>query len=444
MIRLATLCVAGLLFVPAMAGETVPSSEIVGGLPRKPLLGAAVGPAEGGLEVQGVGPGTAAEKMGLQPGDRLVSVDGQAVSDAASFVAAIARKKTGETVKIAVRRGEESRTLEGALGPRPLEQQADYAVEYGSLEVPGGGGKRRTIVTRPKSAGKHPAVMLIGGIGCYSLDGILRPAELHDAYAKLLDAWTRAGYVTMRVEKTGMGDSEGIPCADPRADFELESRGYAAGLAQLQGSDFVDGKNVFVFAHSIGPLVAAKIAAERPVRALVVAETVGTSWYEYDLTNVRRQLLLAGAPYDEVDRGVRHHEVCAHRFFVDKQSLEQLVAGDATCANEIIAPQPFTYMQQIGALDLAPLWKKIDAPVLIFYGTADFVTDDSQHQYLRDMINAFHPGRATYIKIDGMDHGLLLAGSQQAAFAGPGESGPPPFATKVLDETLRFFQGARS
>jgi pimeloyl-ACP methyl ester carboxylesterase len=141
---------------------------------------------------------------------------------------------------------------------------------------------------------------------------------------------------------------------------------------------------------------------------------------------------------------VRHHEVCAHRFFVDKQSLEQLVAGDATCANEIIAPQPFTYMQQIGALDLAPLWKKIDAPVLIFYGTADFVTDDSQHQYLRDMINAFHPGRATYVKVDGMDHGLMLAGSQQAAFAGPGESGPPPFATKVLDETLRFFQGARS
>jgi len=442
--RLATLCVAGLLFVPAMAGESAPSSEIVGGLRRGPFLGAAVGPVEGGLAVQGVGPGTTAEKMGLQPGDRVLSVDGQAVANPAAFVAAIGRKRAGEEVKIAVRREEESRTLTGTLAARPLEQQADYPVAYGSVEVDGGGGKRRTIVTRPKGEGKHPAVLLIGGIGCYSLDGILRPAELHDAYAKLLDAWTRAGYVTMRVEKTGMGDSEGVACADPKADFELEARGYAAGLKALSDLDFVDGKRVFVFAHSIGPLVAARIVAERPVRALVVAETVGTSWFEYDLANVRRQLLLAGAPYDEVDQRVRHHEVCAHRFFVEKQTLEQLVAGDATCADEILAPQPYTYMHQIGALDLAPLWKKIDAPVLVVYGTADFVTDDSQHQYLRDMINAFHPGRATYVRIDGMDHGFLLAGSPQAAFAEPGESGPPPFATRLLDETLRFFQGAQS
>ena len=443
MTRLAAFVVAGMLVLPALAGESIPSSQIVGGLPRKPLLGAAVGPGQGGLAVNGVLPGSSAEKMGLQPGDRLLSLDGKPLTDPASFVAAIAGKKTGDTVKIALRRGEESRTVEGALGPRPLEQQEAYTIEYGSLEVPGGGGKRRTIVTRPRSEGKHPAVLLIGGIGCYSLDGILRPAELHDAYGKLLDAWTRAGYVTMRIEKTGMGDSEGLPCTDPRADFELEVRGYAAGLAQLQGADFVDGKNVFVFAHSIGPLVAARVVSERPVRALVVAETVGTSWLEYDLTNLRRQLVLGGVPYDEVDRRMRFHEICVHRFFVEKQTLEQVVAGDAACADEIVTPQPYTYMQQIGALDLAPLWKKIDAPVLIFYGTADFVTDDYQHQYLRDMIQAFHPGRATYIKIEGMDHGLYLAGSQQAAYAGPGESGPPPFATRVLEETLRFFQGAR-
>ena len=36
------------------------------------------------------------------------------------------------------------------------------------------GAKRRVIVTRPHGAGKRPAVLLIGGIGCYSLDGLLR------------------------------------------------------------------------------------------------------------------------------------------------------------------------------------------------------------------------------------------------------------------------------
>jgi pimeloyl-ACP methyl ester carboxylesterase len=90
-------------------------------------------------------------------------------------------------------------------------------------------------------------------------------------------------------------------------------------------------------------------------------------------------------------------------------------------------------------LDLAPLWKKIDAPVLIFYGTADFVTDDSQHQYLRDMINSFHKGNATYVRIEGMDHGLTLAGTARASYEGTSQ---PPFAELLLQETLQFLKRA--
>ena len=177
------------------------------------------------------------------------------------------------------------------------------------------------------------------------------------------------------------------------------------------------------------------------MRAIVAAETVGTSWIEYDLPNLRRQLVLGGMPYDEVDRRMRLHEVCAHWYYVEKETPQQILAKEKNCADEIDLPAPYTYMQQIGALDLAPLWKKIDAPVLILYGTADFVTDDYQAQYLRDMINSLHPGRATYIRIDGMDHFLTMSGTQKAALEKKGP--PPPFAQQVLDETIRFFNAAR-
>ncbi|HJQ38449.1 MAG TPA: alpha/beta hydrolase [Thermoanaerobaculia bacterium] len=403
---------SGVLLLIVLFTFPLLARELVGGLPRAASLGAALRPAEGGVAIEAVGPGSAAEKMGLQRDDMVVSVDGAPIADAAALVAAITKKRGGDAVAIVVRRGSETVTKEGTLNAAPLEKQAAYDIEYGSVD------QRRTIVTRPRGAGRHPAVLLIGGIGCYSLDGILRPAEPREPYAKLLDAWTRAGYVTMRVEKSGMGDSEGPPCADPRSDFDAEVRGFAAGVAKLESLEFVDQSNVFFFAHSIGPLVAARIAAEHPVRAIVVAETIGTSWLEYDLTNVRRQLLLLGLPYDEVDRRVRRHELCAHRFYIDKQ------APDANCAREVEGPAPWTYMQQLGSLDLAPLWKKIDAPVLIFYGTADFVTDAYQSRYLRDMINAFHPGRATYVEIEGMEHGLTI-----------GET----FAQRLSDETLRFF-----
>jgi pimeloyl-ACP methyl ester carboxylesterase len=137
---------------------------------------------------------------------------------------------------------------------------------------------------------------------------------------------------------------------------------------------------------------------------------------------------------------MRHHELCAHRFYMESQTPEQLTAADKSCAEEIEGPAPFTYMQQLGALDLAALWKRIEAPVLIFYGTADFVTDDYQHQYLRDMINSFHPAHATYVKVEGMDHGLTLAGSQKASYEG---TTPAPFAEQVVTETLRFLAALR-
>jgi len=417
------------------AGERIPSSNIVGGLPRAPLFGASLNTSQGKPAIEAVGPSTPAAKMGLQPGDVVVSVDGTPAGDPATFIAAIGRKRAGDPVTIVVRRGDATLTKEGKLAPKPLESRAEYEIEYGSVDA--GGAKRRVIVTRPRALGKYPAVLLIGGIGCYSLDGLLRPAELHDAYARVLDALTRAGYVTMRVEKSGMGDSEGPPCMDPRSDFEAEVRGDAAGLTQLESLDFVDKRNVFLFAHSIGPLVAARIASEHPVRGIVVAETVGTSWIEYELTNVRRQLLLGGMPYDEVDRRVRHHEICAHRLYVEKQTPEQIAASDRACAADLQWPAPYPYMQQIGALDLAPLWKKIAAPVLIVYGTADFLTDDYQHQYLRDMINSFHPGNAVYVAVEGMDHGLLLTGTQKASFDGAENA---PFAQRVVDETLQFLK----
>ena len=52
------------------------------------------------------------------------------------------------------------------------------------------GHRLRTIVSRPIGDGRHPAVLLIQGLGNYSVDnpgGALRP------YDTILDALTRSG-----------------------------------------------------------------------------------------------------------------------------------------------------------------------------------------------------------------------------------------------------------
>jgi pimeloyl-ACP methyl ester carboxylesterase len=96
----------------------------------------------------------------------------------------------------------------------------------------------------------------------------------------------------MRVEKSGVGDSEGPPCAS--VDFESEMRGYAAALASLRENPRVNPARVYLFGHSIGSAIVPRLAAKQPVAGIIVAEAFGRNWIEYDLWNLRRQLVLEG------------------------------------------------------------------------------------------------------------------------------------------------------
>src|SRR6185436_19701388 len=104
---------------------------------------------------------------------------------------------------------------------------------------------RRVIITRPRDERRHPAVLLIGGIGCYSYDAGNDP---DNPYRKMLSDLTRRGFVTMRVDKSGMGDSTGAPCA--QVDMQNELAGYVAGLKMLKAKPYVDARRAFIVGHS--------------------------------------------------------------------------------------------------------------------------------------------------------------------------------------------------
>lgn len=289
------------------------------------------------------------------------------------------------------------------------ESAPDLDILYGTVEIDG--AKYGTIVTKPKTDGRHPAVLLIAGLGCYSLAN-LKP---DDIYAQLLYGLTRRGYVTMRVDKNGEGASEGPPCASQQSDLRLAVRRSLAGLNWLSTAPFVDPNSIFIFAHSIGPLEGVLVAQHFQVRGFIAAETIGKSWFEYQLENARRQMLLLGQSYDEADRVVRTLEACQHRFLVEKQTPEQILRDSSQCSDAVNTyGVSAAYLQQIADLDLGVEWKKVDVPVLVTWGTSDPTTTAEENQYLVAMINSFHPGRATYAEFPGMGHGLDLSPSPRA------------------------------
>ncbi|HEV3040526.1 MAG TPA: alpha/beta hydrolase [Candidatus Angelobacter sp.] len=272
------------------------------------------------------------------------------------------------------------------------------------------GATLHAIVTKPKTPGRYPAVFVISGLGCYPLD----PPDKDSPFNQLRYGLSRQGYVTIWVEKNGQGSSQGPRCDSSQSDLQFAARRSIAGLNTLAEYDFVDRDNIFIFAHSIGPLEGVLVAQRFPVRGFIASETIGKSWFEYELENARRQLRLLGRPYDAVDKYVRIVEKCQHRFSVEKQVPDRIVKEMPECRDSVNTfSVSASYLQQIADLDLAAEWKKVDVPVLVTWGTSDPTTSAEENRYLAEIINSFHPGRAIYAEFPGMGHGLDLWPSQR-------------------------------
>ncbi|HWC95384.1 MAG TPA: alpha/beta fold hydrolase [Candidatus Sulfopaludibacter sp.] len=376
--------------------------------------------------VRSAAEGGAGAAAGIQADDWIQKMDGAAVTSAEFFARSVGGHLAGDTVKLEIARDGETSVKSAVLKARPLETSPWGEVMYESVTVRG--ALRRVIVTRPKKAGRLPAVMLMQGLGCYSVDN----QDRKSGYGRVLDELEQRGYVTMRVEKTGEGDSEGPACGDMRATASLEAEGYLAGLRALKKYDFVDPDKVFVFAHSMGPVVGSLAIAQEPVRGFIAVETVGTSWFEYDLERLRVQAALGGKTPEEVDARLREYTPCSYRYYIAKETPQQL--DQTPACRDFAAPfggASYTYMQSVADISLGKQWKTADFPVLVVYGTGSPVTTAHQGRYLTELINRMHPARATYAEVPGMGHDLNLYESPKE-YMERGNS-PHAFATGLID-----------
>lgn len=402
-------------------------------LPRAGFVGVQAGPAPGGqgISVLSLVPAGSAGAAGILTGDVVTHVNGQAVTGTNEFVGAVSRLKAGDTAKLRVVRGASEQEIAVPLKPRPLEKFPGMETEYGTVEVDG--HRRRTLLTVPPGEGRRPAVLFVTGVGCFSQE--LPSADI--GVARLLHGLTRAGMLTLRVEKTGMGDSEGPPCASPQADLRHEVRGYVAGLHALRADPRVDPARIFLVGLSIGGIHAPLILREAPMRGAVVINTAAKPFFEYLLETRRRQMLLAGTRHHEVDARMPLVASCAHAVLLDRLTPEQALAREPGCRDEVQFPAPYTFMQQWAALNLPDEWRRSQAPVLVVIGKSDFVATVEESPYLVEMLNAYQPGRARLVAIDGMDHYMERAASMQASL---GKRGPGEFHPRVLEEILGWLR----
>lgn len=99
---------------------------------------------EGGASVTSVMPGSPAEELGLQPGDRIVGLGGEEVGGAEGLMAAIDARSAGDEVELIFHRGDEHVTKTVRLGKRAEAEASGHfpspAVAETSPETAATGG----------------------------------------------------------------------------------------------------------------------------------------------------------------------------------------------------------------------------------------------------------------------------------------------------------------
>ena len=221
-----------------------------GALRRRPFLGVHIsGPSRGAaargdapLQVAAVLEGGAAERAGLERGDELVALNGTPLRDTRHLVEFARSLGTMPRVVFEFRRGEQRLEREAIAPPLPVERLRG-TIELGFVAPHG--HRLRTITAIPESRGPHPAVLYLQGIRADSYEPPLNEGL---PTARLVAGWTAAGFVVQRLERSGVGDSEGPP--PEKTDLAVELDGYDAALEALLARSDVDPSQVFLLGRA--------------------------------------------------------------------------------------------------------------------------------------------------------------------------------------------------
>lgn len=434
---LACLVVAASL----LAGEAAAERTVLGDLPRRPHLGIQLAPDPDGIRIAGVFEGRAAEVAGIRTDDVLLQVDGQSLSSPGVLGQVMTSKHEGDEVVFEVRRGDAELTIPLTLGGLPYETSEEFDLLYDVVES--GENRLRSIVTIPRDVdGPMPAVLFIQGLTCTSIEnlqGALQPVK------ELVDGMAREGFVVMRCEKPGLGDSQGEPCQE--IDFETEVRGFRDALRALKAYEFVDAENVFVFGHSMGGIVGPVVLGEEAAKGLAAYGTGVIPWAEYMLRINREQGRFdPSANRVELEASIYDMARFLHYAFVDEHDVADIVAAHPDL--EEIAQATFTdgvhmytrhidFFRQLHQLNAAEAWANVDAAVLALYGEYDFTTSAWAHEYIVEIVNQANPGSARFVEFPKLFHAFNRRASKEEAIAQPwgGE-----FETEVLTTTVAWMR----
>ncbi|MEM7053303.1 MAG: alpha/beta fold hydrolase [Pseudomonadota bacterium] len=411
--RLITLICAALVLFANVALANNPTLE------RRPFLGVAPEATDQGVRIASIITGGSAESADTAVGDIVLSLNDHAVVTPQDFIEQASNLVPGREIELEFLRDGQTQTVTLEPRARPFEQPAIGQVRYDHVNY--AGGRIRAIVNTPNGEGPFPTVYYIQGYPCSSVES----SNPDNFNRRKVQSFVQAGFAVVRVEKPGVGDSDG-PLECTEIGFDEELGGFAAGWDYARELPETRDDQMIMVGISMGgvqaPLLAA--ASEHKPLGIVVWGTRMDNWHDYMYGLMAFQPVLLGYadPVESFARAEAARPVLK-RFLLDQEPIERILSDTAEAA-EVFGRIGMTpngrffgrdgrFFQQIAAQNLPIAWRDSNSAVLSLYGASDITAIDGfSQEMIASVVNFYRPGTASFEVIPDTTHAMIKVGSR--------------------------------
>lgn len=257
-------------------------------------------------------------------------------------------------------------------------------------------------LTVPKTAGPHPAAILISGSGPQDRNEALAG---HKPFLVLADHLTRNGIAVLRYDDRGFGKSKGDFNAATTEDFASDA---AAAFEFLKTRTEIDPKRIGLIGHSEGGIIAPIVANREPGIAFVVLMAgTAVSGDKVILEQSRAIAKAMGASAEVIERQMKMQRETFAAILEEKdpnalaKRLEAMPGAQTAAVKRALTP----WFRYFLTYDPAPALEKLKAPVLALNGELDLqVLPDQNLPVLEAALKKSGNPDVTIRRLPGLNH----------------------------------------
>lgn len=295
--------------------------------------------------------------------------------------------------------------------------------------VPALGFNLAATVTRPSNApARAPAIVLIGGSGPTDRDEMVAGIPI---FGQLAGQLANAGYMVLRYDKRGVGQSGGRPEAATLDEYAADARAAVDWLSRRKD---VDKNRIAVVGHSEGAAVALLAASrDKKIKAAVLVAGPGTLGYELILEQQRHQLDLMKLPPADRDA----------RIALQRKLMDAVVSGKGWegVPPELRAQADSPWFRSLLMFDPAAVIKKVKQPLLVVRAELDTQVPPHHGEKLSAIANRRKKAPPTrVVTLKGVNH--LLVPARTGEVSEYGSLAGSKISPEVSDAIANFLKQA--